>query len=208
MQAIVQKKLESILVPEGFEWLPEWKQFRRTWSGGFDNLIISWTQYPEDALLELHIGVRHDRIEQIAYPYSLGVKGYQPHSNTLIVSLGKLKPDASFRHVVTDEASTQATADLLAEQLQAHGFAFWERFRTLEAVEETLNEAPDAPCPYLYNAYNRILRGTVAAHLLRRPNYPQLIQTYYLQLHRPEVPQQQLLRYRELLTFLEGFGES
>jgi hypothetical protein len=68
-----KKKIFSFYSPifekHGFEARHELWQYRKESSHGFKAFIISISEYEDDCLVELHLGIRIDSVENFVYRY-------------------------------------------------------------------------------------------------------------------------------------------
>ncbi|GAB4417628.1 MAG: hypothetical protein OHK0039_28230 [Bacteroidia bacterium] len=188
----------------GFLLLEGKNQFRRSHTQGFENVILSVSVYPDLAMVDFHLGLRLESIEQIGQRFSRTLPGFYPDAHTLITSYGNLTSQPYFRF----KAANAHDLDLVAETFMAfwdeRGLAFLDRHRHLAQVEHTLNALPSQPSPYLHNQAHRYIKGLVAAHLMGRADFAELAREYEVFLG--QVPGGQVFAqdFRELVRYLAG----
>jgi len=202
-----EQRLAQALYPlmrsKGFEWLPRLHQFRKSTENGFTCLILSTTVYDEESLTEAHLGARIDDVENLAFPFTNGLPGFQPDSMSLVTPMARLFNERYQRLPLDGEESVQEVKGLLQQQLETEGFAFLERYSQLHALDQLLNSQPDEPVVYLHNQINRCFRAIVTAKLLQRQDFTRLADHYAsllsTRLYAPEATQAKYERLRHFL---------
>ncbi len=199
--------LAPALKSAGFDWLPRLHQFRRSHEEGFSCLILSLSEYETDSLIEAHLGLRIDHVENLAFPFTNGLPGFQPDSMSLVTPMARLFGKRFERLTVTDEASIGEAVQHFREQLAEKGLPFLQQYSRLQSLDELINDNPQATVPLLHNQINRCFRAIVTAKLLQRPDFLQLT-AHYRQFLEEELyaPAQTLEKYERLRHFLEQYS--
>lgn len=174
----ISLRLGRLLEPQGYTWLPNLHQFRREEPTGFRCVILSLSPVPEGALLEVHLGIRSQLVEQMAFPYTNGLQGFLPDSMTLVFPLSKLFGKRFQRFDVPPDGLPEAVLRTLGQQLSEQGLPFLERHSSTAALHSLFNAQPTAPLYLVHNQVNRCLRGLALAHLQDRAQLSQLTVTY------------------------------
>ncbi len=203
----VAKALEANLKAKGFDWLPQLHQFRRSTTKGFNCLILSSSPASTGSILEAHIGLRLDAVENLAFPFTNGLPGFQPDSMTVVTPMARLYQQQFQRLPIKDAKDQQAAAGLFLQQLEEAGLPFLEKYNDLRTLNALFNATPDQPLSLVHNQINRCFRGVVLARLAQSPRLPKLIDQYrsYLK-QRLYAPDQMLNKFQRLCHFLEHYS--
>ncbi len=172
------KGLEQILKPEAFVWIEALSQFRKITDFGFINMPISFSDYPDALIVEGHFGLRVDVIENMAYPFTNGIKGFQPESHTLIASIGRLKGKRFERYTLTSPSETKVVLASLEAAYRELAIPFWKEYQELSALYQLFNYNREDQLGLVSNWNYACLRGIVVAKILNRPDLPQLLQKH------------------------------
>ncbi|MCB0578026.1 MAG: hypothetical protein KDD10_01785 [Phaeodactylibacter sp.] len=193
----------------GFTWLPHLHQFRQSTERGFTCVILSVSDYGDSSLLEAHLGIRIDDVENIAFPFTNGLPGFQPDSMTLATPLARLFGQAFERFEVSDENSADEAVAAIRAQLQEKGLKFLRRYSSLEHMDALFNETPEEPLRLAHNQANRCFRAAVLARLLPRRDFESLAETYGRHLREElRVPAATLEKYLRLISFLQHYSQN
>ncbi len=183
-----------------------YQQFRKPIDGGFLNVIYSFSHYEDATWLEVHLGVRIDLVETLAFQFTTGLRGFQHESNTLVTSLGRLRQQPYFRYKMSDEKQVSHAQRDIQDYLVEEGFAWLDHLADLSLLERLFNAQPDAPNPYCYNQAHRAIRGLVLSRVVGRSDFAALRQAYAQQLAGARVGPAMLEKYQRLATFLDTFS--
>jgi len=198
--------LASKLKGKDYIYTPQWEQFRKPTVGGFQSLIMSITAYPDASLFELHLGVRLDAVEHLAYPFTNGLMGFQANSMTLVTPLAKLHGHAFQRFELAPAEDVDQALSEIAGQLDHGGFSFLEKYNRLEEMEQLFNRHPHHPLPLVHNQINRCLRGLVLAKLTHRTDFTKLATLYRDRLQVLRAPEATLHKYDRLRSYLRSYA--
>ncbi|MFN4145933.1 MAG: hypothetical protein ACK4GN_08935 [Runella sp.] len=193
---------------EGYSLLIDKKQFRKTVSAGFVNVIFSVSEYhyDNDAWVEVHIGCRNDQIEQIAQQFlKVNLNDFRPDANTLIISIGRYNEVKYFRYKIQSEEDLVDTCEAIKEFMKVSGFPFLQTVCHLDEIDRLLNTHPNRPCKFLYNQIHRCFKGAIAARLTDNPHYQGIGDIYNIYVHKFGNEQEQL-SYEQLLHFLQYYS--
>ncbi len=160
------RKLGTFFTSHGYQLFSEKKQFRKITSSGFQNVIFTSSTYDEETWLEVNIGCRNNRIEQIAQQFLGNTRDFWGDSNTLVISIGKFNNAKYFRYKIMTEPDLDDTCEEIKHFLSTQGFPFLEKNASLEAIHHLLNDKPLVACKYLYNQMHRCYKGMIAAKLI------------------------------------------
>jgi hypothetical protein len=206
-RSIQEQQLAQALHPlmrsKGYDWLPRLHQFRKSTENGFTCLILSTTAYEKESLTEAHLGIRIDHVENLAFPFTNGLPGFQPDSMSLVTPMARLFEQRYQRLPLAGEKSVEEATSQLKGQLESKGFAFLQQYSQLSQLDELLNAQPEAPVPYLHNQINRCFRAIVTAKLLQRQDFAALTEHYASlladSLYAPEATKAKYQRLRHFL---------
>lgn len=198
-------RLEPFFVLHGFTPLAAHHQFRKVNNGGFCSVVISvGNSFP--ALAELHLGIRVDLVEQLAYQFTTGLTEYGPHSTTLITSAGRIVEKPYYRFPLERPSDTDVVAEQMEQFMQTEGFAFLDKYRRIEALDALFNTEPHEKSPYLTNRLHRSLRGIILAKLTHRARWSWLVTSYRAQLTLRGTPEPMMQNYDRLANYLRTFS--
>lgn len=201
-------RLSPTLLELGFEWLEAFQQFRRKTAFGFQCIILSISNYDDLSILELHFGIRFNQVEDLAFPYTNGLKGFSKESMTLVVSSAKLKKLPFLRWELAGqndviEASKESL--LLVNQV---GLLFFQQYDSMEALDALFNKKPEEKVMMLNNPINRCIRGITIAFLSHRSNFEDLSKKYREILQNLFATNLNLKKYDELVLFLKTYHQN
>jgi hypothetical protein len=196
------EKLSTFFTGYGFDLLPERKQFRKVTDIGFQNVILSSTDYEEETWLEVNVGLRHDQIEWAAQQFLGNLDEFREDANTLVISIGKFNDVHYFRYKILNHDDLDDACDQIKGFLEEEGFRFLEEHQHLDALHHLFNDEPTRPCKYVYNQVHRCYKGLTAARLINSPHFLRLSDVYRNQLVRQGATMQDLHNYERLLSYL------
>lgn len=202
------EQLKSFLAARDFFFLPEWNQFRRLTPAGFQSVIISWSPYEDLSVLEVHLGIRHDAVENIAFPFTNGLPGFQQNSMTVVTPLSKLFGEPYQRFGVQTEEDVLKASQEILNRLSTRGVSFLEKYSRLEAVDTLFNAQPSEPIPLIHNQVHRCLRAIAIARLSLRRDFESLGGFYRRQLKNLCAPEPIIDRYERLLLYLRSYSHN
>ena len=205
----VAERLKPFFKEQGFTWLPHLHQFRKSTERGFTCVIIAVSDYDDCSLLEAHLGVRIDEVENLTFPFTNGLPGFQPDSMTIVTPLSRLNGQPFERFELKDEDSADEAVSAIRIQLQQKGLHFINHYSNLENMEALFNETPEKALPFVHNQANRCFRAVVLAQLLLRKDFEQLAATYRHRLEKELfVPLPTLDKYTRLVNFLSFYSQN
>lgn len=201
-------ELRPFFEQKGFLHLPKWEQFRKPTATGFQAVIISLADYDDLSLLEIHLGVRQDAVENLAYPFTNGLMGFRESSMTLITPLAKLHGHAYQRFELKGTSDMSGPLTKIHDQLQKGGLSFLEKYTRLEEMEQLYNRHPKHNLPLVHNQINRCLRGMVLAHLNQRPDFDDLAIIYRERLQELRAPEVTIQKFERLRDYLRSYSQN
>lgn len=199
------EQLDAFFQSQGFGFLPDQKQYRKSTQNGFQNIIFSISETENVFWVEVNFGVRFEFVEQIAQQFLNNSFGYRPAANTLVISIGKFLDIKYFRYKVTNEADFERVTEEIRSFFEEKGFDFLDRADSLNFIEDTLNDSPAIPCRYLYNQVHRCFKGIVAAKLSDNCNFATITNIYRHFLLKNGTDED-LLNYERMITFLHHYN--
>jgi hypothetical protein len=200
--AYLGEELAPALQADGYQWLPAKRQFRAKTDHGFRNLILSVAPYQDATLIEGHLGLRLDPIEDIVKRFTRTLPGFYPDAHSILVSEGKLIAQPYLRHHASDSDELDRVIGHLLDFWQKQGHPFLAKHDSLAAVDQLLNQHPMRPSPYLPNQAHRCLKGIVAARLVQRPDFEALAEQHEAALAQTPTGSLLMAGYRRLVGYL------
>jgi hypothetical protein len=204
----LQELLNTELGQRGLEWIPHLHQFRQVFPGGFFCVILSVSGYPDCALAEAHVGIRLDDVENLSFPHTNNPLGFQPNSMTLVTPLARLLGERLLRYEIFKEEDAKSVAWQMLPLLIEKGLPFLAKYQDAHAMERLYNEQPHFPVPYLHNPIHRCFRGIALAKLVGNTEFSHLCSTYRQVLKNRFAPEQTILKFEELVTFLKDYSQN
>jgi hypothetical protein len=199
-------QLQDFMALYEYEPLPEWNQYRRSVDNGFQCLILSATSYPDGAMLEAHIGMRHDQVESLVFPLLNGRPGFEANSMTLVTSLSRLFEEDPGRYWLTGPEEEQQALEQIKERLVQRGFSLLRQLQSLQALDELFNAHPMQPLKMVHNQQHRCFRGLAIAKLNQRPDFFELAGMYRNQLYRLGAQSRDMEQFERLTSFLHTYS--
>ncbi|MCY7327982.1 MAG: hypothetical protein LH618_05505 [Saprospiraceae bacterium] len=169
-------RLHPFFTENGFQAQPALGIFRSRQPGGWLTVAISESHYPEGNLTELHLGIRHELVEEIVYPFALGLQSPGGEAHTLMVSQGKIAGKGPQREWVRDESDAVLVARQWQQWMLEKGFAWLEIHRETAWLDQLYNDHPDIARQWQPNAFHRSLRAIALAYLTQRPDFRSIVQ--------------------------------
>lgn len=201
----IQEELKKRLAERDYFFMPQLNQFRRVTPTGFQCIILNWIPCENGHILEVNLGVRHDAVEDLAYPFTSGLPELQS-TFTLFTSLGKLFEQPIQRFAIQSEADILPAVNAIQKGIMSRGISFLERYTRLENVDNLYNSDPNSALTYLHNHLHRCMRAIAIARLSLRPDFERLAASYRDQLQQIGVTESVLDRYDRLWRFLRTYS--
>lgn len=203
---LIYQKLEEYLKPKGFTLVGRLNQFRKTSSIGFQTVIVSLSHYDDLSILEVHLGVRNDLIEKMAFQFTNGSPIYREDSLTLVASVGKLQGKRWLRHEIQSGQDLTTALQQTLLFLEQKGLAWLERHQKTNVIDHVLNEDPFERTLLMPNQIHRCYRGLVAAKMNHREGFSLLVNAYRTLLDELLAPEYQKEVFERLRVFLEEYS--
>ncbi|MEM6362237.1 MAG: hypothetical protein AAF731_19265 [Bacteroidota bacterium] len=206
--ADVISALGSCCTTRGFKFSGANGQFTRDFSGGFQSIIIATTQYENDIVAEIHLGIRHERIENMIYGVTKGLKEFESNSHTILISMGRLLGKRYHRY------TCQNIVDVLNAQMELeafmddHGSYFLNQITDMGRLHGLFNTFSDYNDQLFYNDYIRAIKGLTIARLVDFNSYQELKYQYERRLKRANYPKSYESSYNALVLLLDSYCEN
>lgn len=208
MQPLIARlyhQIDGWISQQTFEPIPPMNQFRRVVNNGFQIIVLS-SAGTSPVEVEVFLGVRIDLVEQLAYQFTAGLSGYGPYSTTLLVPARKVIQKEIGRYTLYQEGDIEETHRQFQALMTEYGFAFLDQFSGVSALDVLYNSEPSKKQEYLTNEFHRALRGIILAKLVDRPSWLDLTEIYQAKLEKRAVPEVQLAKYQQLVSFLKNYS--
>ncbi len=203
--SILLHQLNTLVRSQSYELLEAQNQLRKRTDSGFHNVIVA-AGAAVPTLVELHLGIRINIVEDLVYQFTNGISGYGPHSTTLIASAGRIEGMPYLRYELNEIAEVPAIVQQMNAFLVAKGFDFLQKNQRIEALNTLYNTKATQKSLLLPNLLHRSLRGIVLAKLTQQEDWMQLAETYRLQLMQKGIPGPMIQRYVLLTNYLQTFS--
>lgn len=208
LEAKLFKNLHDFFQRNGFQWLPDLKQFRKTTIIGFENVIFSFSPYENELWIDVHFGNRHDRLELIAQQFLNNRIDFREDANTLLTTIGRFRQRSYFRYKVKDTEELDAAGRDILLFFEEKGFAFFDLTRSLVEIDYIINDLPGQLCPYIYNNVHRCFKGLIAARLSGNSELDSLYVEYGSQLKKSLVDSETRDSFDKLFSYLAYYSEN
>ncbi|MEO0553138.1 MAG: hypothetical protein AAF149_08065 [Bacteroidota bacterium] len=206
--ADVISELGSCCTTRGFKFSGTNGQFTRDFTGGFQSIIIATTQYENDIVAEIHVGVRHERIESMIYSITKGLKEFESNSHTILTSMGRLLGKRFHRYTCEEAADIlNAKTDLVAF-MESHGWYFLNQITDLNQLHQFFNTFSAYNNQLFYNDYLRAIKGLTIARLVDFNSYQVLKDQYETRLRHANYPKSYRNSYNALVLLLDNYCEN
>lgn len=193
---------DPYLHDEGYSVLPHLHQWRKKTDAGFQCVILSLLPVPEGQLLEVHVGLRIDAVEEMVFSFTNGLPGFRRDSLSLVTPLGKISGRFPQRWLLRKEEDWSAVGEKWNRQRMEEGVPFLQRYTSLAGLHQLLNLQLDEKCPYIHNQYYRAFRGMAVAKLTSYPALEELAEAHRLQLETLRAPDYIVQRFERLRGYL------
>ncbi len=200
------QQIAPYLKDKDFIFVPAFQQYRHLTSIGFQCVIFSFSHYPDTSILEVHLGIRADEVEQLAFSFTNGLPGFRSDSLTLVTPIAKLLEKSFERFEIKDEASCSEAIQEIQKQLDQYGWTFLNQHSRLERLNKLFNESPNQALPLIHNQINRCIRGITLAKLTHADRFKELGITYRNALQSSTVLSIHQQKYERLYQFLLSYS--
>lgn len=171
--------LSQFFEAESFAMLIDKKQFRKTTSIGFANVIFILLDYENDTWADVHIGIRNNQIEQIAQQFlNINLDDFQTDVNTLVISIGKYHNNKYFRYKLTDDEELHQICSSVKDFMLSEGFSFLHENQDLQHIDHLINATYHQTNKYVYNQIHRCFKGLICAKLTANSRYTLIKESY------------------------------
>lgn len=193
------------LTQKGFVANRPMKQFRHYTPTGFQSIMLSVSGHGP-YYLDVHLGIRSDQVEHMAYQFTTSPASFANHATTIAPPLHAL--DISIPKKLTFDSSTdlKAACEYLEVILEDQGLGFLSDSTPVNALDRLLNANPEGESPYMHNQLNRYFRGLVVAKMAQNPDIQHLTDTYHKAIKKRGAPQRVVQNYERLAVMLHYFS--
>jgi len=202
----IRTALQDFFEARGFAYLPALNQFRRPSHTGFQCVIMALSHYEDLSLLEIHLGIRQDEVEDLAHPFTNGLPGFRPNAMTLVCSMAKLFGESRYRYRLTDATRVQEAIQEIEGQFRKYARPFLQRYSRLEEFDQLFNSHPGEDVQLLHNQVNRCIRGIAIAKLVHRSDFDQLAERYRQRLDELHATSVTREKFERLYQYLRAYS--
>ncbi|MEM6966532.1 MAG: hypothetical protein AAF573_17340 [Bacteroidota bacterium] len=192
--------------PKGFELVSSKNQFRKKTPLGFQTIILSLGVLPKSTLFEVHLGIRNDAIEKLAFQFTNSLALFQRDSMTLVSSIARLQNIPYQRFEIVKATDVDPAIENVITYMEQEGLGWLEKYQSLQTIHEALNSLPLSKTKLMSNQIYRCFRGLVAAKLTNQPNYAEIEKAYDAFLIDLYIPEYQLATFEKLKNYLRNFS--
>lgn len=196
------EKLNQFFFEHDYLLMVDKKQYRKITPSGFLNVIFTCTFYENEILLDVNMGCRNEKIEQIAQQFLGNAPDYWEDANTFVISIGKFNDSKNFRYKIQTDSDLDDACEEIRSFLLTHGFEFLETHSTLEAINLMFNATPKLPCKYVYNQSHRRFKGLIVAKFVHHETFNDLFEKHQRGLIFSLATEEELQTFDRLMGFL------
>lgn len=205
-ESLLLVKISNFLYEVGFTLDLPRKLFYKKIEVGFQYIIPSVSQYEEEALAEIHLGVRHELVEELTQPFSQTLQVQKDQTFTLLTSEGRLCNQPYKRYSLKSEEDLEKFNQQLQAFYQKKGDTFLNEISSLESLDAIINQNLGKVHPYFFNQFQRCIKGLCVARLNQNLGFDELAETYHQLLQKKRIPQQQIKLFENLWGYLKNFS--
>lgn len=190
---------------QGYEVISSGKEFRRITPNGFRSTLFSLSKTEDQQLLDIHLGIRFDIIENLVTQF-LKEANLPTEDHTILASPHRFNRPPLQRFLLTDEPSLQLACTQIKDFMQKKGFRFLNTFHKLKRIDAVLNRKPQRISPYVHSQIHRCFVGITLARLLQRTDFELLCVIYGNYLYSQRVSEKVMESFQKLVTYLKCFS--
>lgn len=147
-----------------------------------DIFQLVWLGHNEGWRIQFNAGIRYDRVENILHETSGFQEQYRKGTSTVGAAIGVTAGSTarSCEYVLESSAQVDLVAEKIISLYGKFATPYFNRWSTLESIDEELNEEPSKKVPYLRGGLSlfRCSIGIIVAKLVGRANYEELASFY------------------------------
>ncbi|MEH0158154.1 hypothetical protein V6R21_29070 [Limibacter armeniacum] len=178
-EAALHFELYDFFNDRDFGFIPSKHQYRKLTPDGFQNVIFTTTTYEGDEhIMEVSIGTRIDKVEDFVQPYLYHTNVRSLESNTVVMSLGRIRNQKYFRYIIRSPKDIGAVASDVEDFMYTTGIRFLEENCRVDMLDIKFNKYPEHPCNIIYNQSHRCFKGLTLARLNHNPHFYALQEIY------------------------------
>ncbi|MDI9863751.1 hypothetical protein QM480_05415 [Flectobacillus sp. DC10W] len=196
------EKLNQFFFEHDYLLMVDKKQYRKITTSGFLNVIFTCTSYENEILLDVNMGCRNEKIEQIAQQYLGNARDYWEDANTFVISIGKFNDSKNFRYKIQTDSDLDDACEEIRSFLLVHGFEFLQSNHTLDAIHQMFNATPKLPCKYVYNQSHRRFKGLIVSKFVNDENFKDLFEKHRRGLIFSHASEEEVQTFDRLMGFL------
>jgi len=174
------ESLRRELAGDGFELNALRDKFVRRHDAISDSFQLACKDAKPGYRIQPNVGVRIDRVEEIFHRTSGFDRGFQDNTSTMGAPVGALvganARDCEF--LLESESEVPDVTGKLVKVFRDIALPYYEKWKSLKAVDADLNADPTRRTPHRGLAWFRCSTGLIVAKLVGRPDYESLADIY------------------------------
>lgn len=184
LKAALFESLLPRMQAEGFQRWPKRDLFVRQRGDIRDSLIIICIDAVVGHYVKPSVAMRFDRIETVFHQTSGFEKKYQKGTDTVGRSTGDLLDHSDIPHTrkgryhLATMADVGPVTDAIMQAYHEAGPPFYKYWSSLAVIDAELNDKPEVFLPYISVPWFRCSKGLIAAKLVGRSNFEELVAFY------------------------------
>lgn len=184
------KRLHEGLGPElarhHFRFNPASEAYLREQPGGVSQFFyVRCYESGSSFVVEPGVGIRIDRIEDVFHRTSGFEQKYQPTTPTVGAEVWRLEGNPkAFRYRLGGSDDVGAVTEEVGRAFEGKALPYFASHSSVEAVDRLLNETPLEKTPHRMMEWLRASTGVIAARIVCRENFDELVAVYRTKLER------------------------
>lgn len=195
--------VQSVVEPLGFtknKGEDGWRYFKKT-DFGFDEILILTWDYETVLYVDLAFSVRIDKLNEVFNPFSSTTKRFYDSNNTFGTGFKSEISEEDGRIKIENEQDLKKAVKALHKILIDYGLPFFNKFISIQSVDEEFNSENREQNKYLHET-DRCIVGITAAALNQNPRF--LYWEGYYRDKLKNLSQNRKDKYEALVNYLKG----
>ncbi len=176
--------------------------FRHFHPDGWSTVQVSERPQATGQLVKLQLGIRHTLVEEIVYPFALGLSSSGEAEHTLRVSQAQINGEVDRPEWIRDEADEVLVARQWQQWMLEKGLAWLDIYGQTVWLDRLYNDEPETAARWQPAAFQRSLRAVALAYLTQRVDFRSIVQRGKRDLAEAEAAPELLLRLDGLVSAL------
>lgn len=162
----------------GFKFVRSKRWFVRNWADRRDLFDLLVKDRGDHLVVQPGVGIRFHQVETTFHRTSRFPPGTQADTNSVGVDLWRVHGEAEAEIPINSGDDLELAIHRINVLFETHADAFFQRFKSIEAIDAAVNCAPFERCLVRLHPPLRCATGTIVARMLARSDLPNLVSAY------------------------------